>query len=266
MTKHDQLDNEQMDNQITTAVRNYWDAHIHDLEISPHPPGSEAFYQDLDEYRFDKLNYLPKLVDFNAYMGKRILEVGCGTGIDLVRFARGGASAFGVELSSTAIKLAQKNFEYNGLQPELYLMDGRRLGFSDNSFDMVYANGVLQYTPQPEIVVSELHRVLRPGGKAIFMMYNKYSWLNLMSRVLNQSLEHENAPVFRMMSQPDFKKLLQEYENVSIIAERFPVKTRLHQGLKARMYNQVFVPVFNLLPHFLIRPFGWHLIAFASKG
>jgi len=52
---------------------------------------------------------------------------------------------------------------------------------------------------------------------------------------------------------------------VEIIAERFPVKTLLHSGLKARLYNTFFVDAFNLIPRGVVRPFGWHLMARALR-
>ncbi|NOY76792.1 MAG: hypothetical protein GXO76_02860, partial [Calditrichaeota bacterium] len=68
-------------------IHHYWNDHIHDLAIAKHPVGTLGFFDDLDEYRFDKLNYLPRVVDFSAYKGKKLLEIGCGVGIDLVHFA-----------------------------------------------------------------------------------------------------------------------------------------------------------------------------------
>ena len=45
----------------TDEVRRYWNERIHDLEMTTHPVGSREFFADLDEYRFDKLRYLPEL-------------------------------------------------------------------------------------------------------------------------------------------------------------------------------------------------------------
>ena len=73
------------------AVRAYWNRHIHDLEITRHPVGSRGFFDDLDQYHFEKLHHLLRLVDFDGWRGRRVLEVGCGAGVDLARFAKGGA-------------------------------------------------------------------------------------------------------------------------------------------------------------------------------
>jgi ubiquinone/menaquinone biosynthesis C-methylase UbiE len=250
---------------LLAAVRDYWNEHIHDLEIVTCPVGSAGFFRELDAYRFDKLHYLPQVVDFSAYRGQRLLEVGCGAGVDLVRFARAGAVVTGVDLAETSIDLAQKNFEQNKLAADLRVMNGEALEFPANSFDLVYAHGVLQYTADPRKMVAEMHRVLGPDGEAILMVYNKYSWLNALSKLMKVELEHEDAPVLRKYSIRELKGLLEPFSKARIVPERFPVKTRLHHGLKAIMYNDFFVGVFNLLPKTLIRPLGWHLMAFAYK-
>ena len=100
-------------------VRAYWHDHIHDLAISTHPPGSPGFFQDLDAYHFEKLHHLPRLIDFDGFRGRRVLEVGCGAGTDLIRFARGGAEVTGIDLSSAAIALARENFRHQGLTADL---------------------------------------------------------------------------------------------------------------------------------------------------
>ncbi len=248
-----------------TAIGNYWNERIHDLEIATHPVGSAGFFRELDEYRFDKLRYLPEVVDFPSYKGKKMLEVGCGVGIDLVRFARAGAIVTGVDLAQVSIDLAKKNFEQNGLEADLRVMNGEALEFPDNSFDVVYAHGVLQYTADAYQMARELYRVLKPGGEAIVMVYNKYSWLNALSKLMSVDLEHEDAPVLEKYSIGDLKKILRPFSQVRIVPERFPVESKLHHGLKATLYNTFFVKAFNLLPRALVRPTGWHLMAFARK-
>lgn len=250
---------------LTAAIREYWNAHVHDLKIARTPVGSKAFFQELYAYRFEKLDYLPRIVDFSAYQGKRLLEIGCGVGLDLVRFARHGAIVTGIDLAEVSIELAKKNFAFNRLTADLRVMNGEKLLFGDDSFDVAYAHGVLQYTADIERMIEEIKRVLKPGGQAILMVYNRYSWLNCLSKVCHLDLEHEDAPVLDTYSISQFRKLLRGFARVEIIPERFPVPTRLHRGPKAVLYNTLFVPTFNLLPKTFIRPFGWHLIAKAIK-
>jgi SAM-dependent methyltransferase len=246
-------------------VRAYWNRRIHDLEISPHAPGTPGFFADLDEYHFDKLHHLPALVDFNGHRGRRVLDVGCGTGVDLVRFVRGGALGTGVDVADAAIALARENLGHQSLRASLCVGDGERLPFADATFDFVYAHGVVQYAAGDRALVDECRRVLRPGGTAFFQVYNRISWLNALSRVMNVGLEHEDAPVLRKYSPSEFRSLLGGFADVRVVYERFPVKSRLHGGWKGALYNHLFVGAFNAIPRPLVRPFGWHLLAFCRK-
>ena len=250
---------------LISNIAVYWNEHIHDLSITTYPTGTPGFFKQLDEYRYDKLSYLPRLVDFSAYKGKNLLEIGCGAGIDLVRFARHGAKVTGIDLSKMAVDLARQNLIQSGENADLFVMNGECLQFPLNTFDVVYAHGVLQYTADTEKMVAEIHRVLKPGGQAIMMVYNRNSWLNLMRTLTKVPLEHEDAPVLKKFSIGELRQLLQPFQDYRIIPERFPVKTRLHSGWKALLFNRGFVGTFNLMPRPWVRPFGWHLMAFAVK-
>jgi ubiquinone/menaquinone biosynthesis C-methylase UbiE len=250
---------------LKAEIRDYWNSHIHDIAVARNAVGTKGFFKELDEYRFYKLAYLPNIVDFSGYQGKKVLEVGCGVGTDLLRFAQKGARVTGVDLSQTAVELARRNFALNGPKADLRVMDGEHLLFEDNEFDMVYAHGVLQYTANPMQMLNEIKRVLKPGGHAIVMVYNRMSWLNLLHQVTNVALEHEDAPVLRKFSIREFKKVLSIFPRARIVVERFPVKTPLQKGLKRFAFNSIFVGAFNALPRALVRPFGWHLLAFAEK-
>ncbi|MBI4486719.1 MAG: class I SAM-dependent methyltransferase, partial [Acidobacteria bacterium] len=175
-------------------VRDYWNRHIHDLEITKHPVGSRGFFDDLDQYHFEKLHHLLRLVPFEGYRGRSVLDVGCGAGVDLVRFAKGGAAVTGVDLSRPAIELAAANFAHQGLTADLRVADGEQLPFADDSFDLVFAHGVVQYTADPRQLVDEVRRVVKPGGEAIFQVYNRISWLNALSKLMKVGLEHQDAP------------------------------------------------------------------------
>ena len=121
----------------TADVRDYWNRHIHDLDITTHPVGSPGFFADLDQYHFEKLHHLPRLIDFDGYRGRQVLDVGCGAGTDLIRFARGGATVTGVDVSPSASALARAKIAQQGLEADLRDADGERRAIYDDTFDLV---------------------------------------------------------------------------------------------------------------------------------
>ena len=247
------------------AVRDYWNSHLHDQAVVKAEPGTLEFFDQLDTYRFGKLHYLPKLVKYDSYAGKKILDVGCGAAIDGARFAAGGAELTGIDVADVSLKLAQKNFELRSLPGEFRIMDAEKLEFPDNHFDVAYCHTVLMYTADMQKMIDEMHRVLKPGGVAILHLFNRRSWLTAMSKIVKVDVEHIAAPNFGLYSSQEFEAKLTRFSNIDMIFERFPYPTKIHSGLKAQLYNNVFVRGFNLIPQAIVRPLGWHLVAFATK-
>lgn len=247
------------------AVREYWDQHVDDWKIATHAPGTPEFFAETEAYRFEKLHYLPILVNFGAYADKRLLDVGCGLGNDAARFAQGGAIVAGIDIAPHAIALAKANFSQRGLQGEFRVMNGEALDFPDDSFDVVYCHTVLHFTPDPTRMVAEIRRVLRPGGQAILMTVNSRSWLFFLQKIMKVEIDYPDSPVFHRFTIAQFRELLSPFSNIEIIPERFPVATKVHSGLKGSLFNTCFVGPFNALPRSLVGPLGHHLIAFCSK-
>jgi SAM-dependent methyltransferase len=250
---------------MNARVRAYWNSHIHDLDVSQHQPGTPGFFADLDAYHFEKLHHLLRLIDFDAWRGKDVLDVGCGAGVEVVRFARGRARVTGVDIAKSAVDLTRANLAQQHLTAGLAVADGEALPFPDRAFDLIYAHGVVQYTERDQRLVAECHRTLKPGGLAVFQMYNRRSWLNLLSKVMKVPLEHEDAPVLKRYTASEVRTLVGMFSNVKLVFERFPVQSRLHKGWKGALYNSAFVGTFNALPRAWVRPYGWHLLAFCTK-
>lgn len=247
------------------AVRNFWNNHVHDWKVARSPAGTKEFFLEIEEYRFEKLHYLPRLVDFNGFAGKSILDVGCGVGNDLSRFARGAAEVYGIDLAERSIELARENFRLRELQGTFEVMNGEEMTFSDARFDVVYCHTVLHFTPEPQRMVQEIFRVLKPGGLAIMMTVNRRSWLNFLHRLVKVEIDHLDAPVFYSYTRAEFQALLSPFREVTIVPERFPVATKVHGGLRAVIYNNLFVGLYNSLPKVVIGNTGHHFMAFAKK-
>ena len=249
------------------AIAAYWNERIHDLEMTDQPVGTLGFFDDLDEYRFDKLRYLPRLVDFGGYRDRRLLEVGCGIGTDLVRFARGGARVTGVDLAQRSIELATANFALHGLgaRADLRVANGEALPFADDSFEVVYGPWRAAVHRRCAPHGRRVPACARAGRRGDLHVYNRVSWLNALSQVMGVGLEHADAPVLKKYSIPEFRRLLDGFGEARLVPERFPVPSRLHTDWKGALYNGLFVGTFNALPRSLVRRFGWHLMAFCRK-
>jgi hypothetical protein len=108
--------------------------------------------------------------------------------------------------------------------------------------------------------------VLKPGGEGIFMAYNRNSWLAWLSRFLRTSVEHQDAPVFRLFTLEELDDLLNGFAERRIVPERFPQRTMLERGWKAVLYNRVLIPLLSLIPRRVMRPYGWHLMAYCRTS
>ena len=248
-------------------VARYWNKYIVDTEVTDKKRGSREFFEELEKYRYWKLSYLKCTIEFHKYTGKSVLEVGCGLGFDLLQFAKNGAKVTGVDLASNAIDLAKKYFALNNFKADLYVGNAEKLDFQDDHFDIVYSFGVLHHTPNTQVAVNNIHRVLKPGGKAIVMLYNKLSWLNLLTIISGVNIEHtyEEAPIVKKYLIHEAKKMFYKFSSIRVTTERFPVKTLKYKNILGKLYNGIFVPIFDVIPKFLIKPFGWHIIIWAIK-
>lgn len=120
--------------------------------------------------------------------GLQVLEIGPGGGAHSCLFKRQGASVTALDITperamSTAFKLGL----IDGGEGRAYQGDAESLPFRDGSFDIVYSNGVLHHSQDTDKTLAEVHRVLKPGGRAVLMLYARHSavyWGNIVPRGL----------------------------------------------------------------------------------
>lgn len=101
--------------------------------------------------------------------GERILDVGCGAGVDAIlaaMMAGPDGSAVGVDMVPEMLARAASNRKMTGVQNVSFQnAAGNNLPFPDDSFDVVISNGVINLIPDKEGALTEIHRVLKPGGR-----------------------------------------------------------------------------------------------------
>lgn len=97
------------------------------------------------------------------------LEVAIGTGLNLPHYGIGVTHAVGIDLSSGMLLQAAMRSREVGRPIDLLQMDAERLAFADGSFDSLITTLSMCTVPRPEVALAEMMRVLRPGGRAVFL-------------------------------------------------------------------------------------------------
>jgi ubiquinone/menaquinone biosynthesis C-methylase UbiE len=147
-------------------------------------PGSETYFETLRRARFEYAAWMREELGYAETAGLRVLDVGCGQGIDLHEYAAAGARVTGLDLAPRHVELARAHLAVDGLDGQVVEGDAEALPFPDASFDRVSSNGVLHHTPDIEAALREIVRVLRPGGEARIIVYNKHSFHYWLTQVL----------------------------------------------------------------------------------
>ncbi len=113
--------------------------------------------------------------------GRRILEVGAGTGRDSLELAERGAEVWTLDYSDESLALIR---QAGGEQLQIVCGDALALPFRDESFDIVFHQGLLEHFRQPLDLLAENHRVLRRGGFLLVDVPQRYHYYTLMKHAL----------------------------------------------------------------------------------
>ena len=240
--------------------------------------GSREFFDEVERHRYqDYAPWMPRVMGFNEFAGKELLEVGCGMGTDLLQFARGGARVTGVDLTPRSIEISRSHLDLYGQKGEFAITDGETLPFADESFDVVYSNGVLHHTPDTAGAIREIHRVLRPGGLARVMLYHRDSlnyWLQIILRlgILHGELLRGNSPQEIMSKHVEYNesggrplvKVYSRREARQLFSMFREVKVQVEQMTRGEIYFLGSAVSEGMLQR-LSKSVGWNVIVSAKK-
>jgi ubiquinone/menaquinone biosynthesis C-methylase UbiE len=141
----------------------------------PEEPFSLAWYERAEKLRHERNGrWLPKLLEFGKHGGETLLGLGDGLGTDWVSYARHGSSVTVCTPSAEQLALVRRNFELRGLAGQFLHAPAWHLPLGDATIDVVCLHGVLPEAEDPQRVVAELYRVLRPGGKVLAVVPARY--------------------------------------------------------------------------------------------
>lgn len=254
----------------------YWEKNV---PMSFEPEGWN--YEQKAEFRYAHLDYLRDLLHLGCrcpkagdWSGKRVLEIGCGAGIDAVTLAKQGAIITATDFTERAVKLTRALFAETGLTAVVpgmrsaasaWQADACDLPFEAETFDVVYSFGVLHHIPDVDVVLQEAKRVLRPGGKMIAMLYNQDSLLyaySILLRGLKEGLAPGEAllawseripgcPYTKVYTEQSARELFGKYFSQVTVDIEYPV-VDLPTERKVKLTDAP-------------RELGWHLLVRAKK-
>lgn len=235
--------------------------------------------------------------------GKQILEIGPGAGGHSALFARHGASMTSVDITCARALATAKKFKILNSNNSIAIQgDAESLPFGNRTFDIVYSNGVLHHTNNTEAAIDEVFRVLKPGGRAVIMLYCKSSWhywINMWLYVgvfkgallsgenwlgratewggkANQKIKN---PITRCYTANGIRLLFRQFKNLSLRKSEFyfyliPILGRLYRSWQIKRYGAhpggylVYGepwPIQSPLERFLSRKMGFAWFISATK-
>jgi len=216
--------------------------------------------------------------------GKKLLDLGCGAGENSVYFAKKGAECVAADYSPGMVQVALNLAQKNHVQISGQVVNAMALDIPDQSFDIVYASNLLHHLPDPQQAIREMHRILKPGGKACFWDPLKHNpVINVYRRMATAVRTEDEAPLdiqIIKFVESQFSRVesdtfwlaslwifLQFYlvERVNPNEERYWKKIIVEQQRLAPIYNALesWDRILKRLP--LMKRMAWNLAVVATK-
>lgn len=251
-------------------IRAFWDAHPLCAKMIPHPLGAREYFEYFNRLReeIESKDFSYRLHEYRNFTRKKVLEVGCGNGYVLSKYAQEGAETYGIDISPTAVELCCKRFDFMDLRGDFRVANAEEMPFDDDSFDCVCSMGVLHHVADTQRAVAEIFRVLKPGGRLIVMFYHRDSIMYLFNfpilswltgKPLQQLVKEVDGignPKGWVYSKSELRHLLGRFEDLEMFAGYLIGSMVLPRGGR-------------FIPSALLRPFakwcGWNLYAKGRK-
>lgn len=157
---------------LVDEIRKFWDTHPCDFNKG-------KTFAEIDSAWLELYPYVLEELQISSDAGKTILEIGIGSGsAACASLTKGNPKRYiMVDISPETCKITGRHIRehYAGDNWDIFNYDAGKLPIPDNSIDRVKSLGVLHHIPHVEKVMSEIARVLKPGGDVVFMFYHKDS-------------------------------------------------------------------------------------------
>lgn len=138
-------------------------------------PYSLQWFLNIEDQRHSRQGrWIPRLLEFAKHSGETLLGLGSGLGTDWLQYARHGASVVVCSSSAQQLALIRRNFELRGLGGRFLHAQPNTLPLESATIDVACLTSLLQEVDDPDAVVREVYRVLKPGGKVLAVTPARY--------------------------------------------------------------------------------------------
>jgi len=249
------------DESLTPSIRDFWERNVNAEQvfgrsISPHARGESGYFADLSRQRFRSHRHLRAWIN-TMQAGQSVLEIGCGVGLDAYEMARRGVQLTAADLTTVAVQTARRRFQSEQLPGQFVCTDAGHLPFPDHQFDCVYSFGVLHHAADTQQCIQEVWRVLKPGGVARIMLYNRHSineWVHQVTRIPFEE-KNECCPVARRFSRAEIQAMFSAFGRLEMHLD----------FVFGEGYGFLFRSTPRWLYNVLSRYLGWHWMITALK-
>ena len=230
-------------------------------------------YEEMRKLRYDINHYVYGFYPFENCKNKKILEIGCGGGIDSMEYSRNGGNVWATDLTDESVEFTKGRIERNHFKNiKVEKVSVKDIPYEDNFFDVVHVFGILHHITDVDVGVKEILRVLKPGGSVYAMFYNK-----------NSLLYYHSIMYLRGVVNGEFERGLTEEDLVSKYSEAETgcpyTKIYTEDSVEKLFYDNGFGKVETQIdsPHIdtleerkveiknLPRNLGWHISTKATK-
>ena len=218
---------------------------------------------------FSNSPYLRENHDFSIFKGKKVLDLGCGSGVLSVILAKNGADVTAADLTENATKMTQHNGVLQQLNIKVIRTDAENLAFANKSFDYVLSWGVLHHTENTERAFNEVSRTLKDNGTGLVMVYHKSSIFYYLKGLIWLFLKGKIFRGYNLRTVIDFyvDGYFHRHFTKQELSESLRQANLIVQNSFTTQQEQKILPFIpKWLDLFLKFHFGWYLISTFKKS
>jgi SAM-dependent methyltransferase len=271
---------------LIVKVHDYWNSRPCNIKHSSSSQDTVEFFDEVAAKKFKVEDHKLAFLSLDKWVGKNVLELGCGLGTDAIQFAKAGANVTCVDLTENSLELCKKNFELHGLRGEFYLGNIEELDKIlpeeyYKKYDLIYSFGVIHHTPNPKRVFEKMPLFLKDDGEVRCMLYSRFSyklfWLmngynhwkfeGVDKLVQEYSEAQSGCPVTHTYTFDEVRELVSPYFKVDNIWKDHVFMWDI-ENYKKNIFirDEPFKNVSDEYLDKLRKELGWHTMFIASKS